>query len=140
MNNALHRLKLRDLAQLLVLLLLVGAGCSTKSKLHRYVTRGDQYFSAKQYNKAKIEYLNAFRLNQNNPHVLNRLGESFLHEGDAVAAAQLLVRVCQLQPTNYTAAVTLGSLYFLASEYSKAREYAETALKTDPSNSAALIL
>ena len=102
--------------------------------------RGDEFFAAKSYSKAKIEYLNALRLRPDDPHVLNQLGQSFLQEGEAFAAAELLSRVCQIQPTNYLAAVTLGSIYFIAGELPKATEYAELALKSLPSNTDALVL
>jgi tetratricopeptide (TPR) repeat protein len=133
-------LRLRNTSSFLLGMLLLLSGCTHKTRLLSHIKRGDDYFSAQQYNKAKIEYLNAFRLNPSDPHVLNRLSETLLHEGEAGVASQLLTKLCQLQPTNHTAAVTLGSIYFLAGETPKAAEWAEAALKISPSNTDALIL
>ena len=108
------------------------AGCSAKAKLERHVKRADAFFEKGDHEKARIEYLNAFQLERNNPHVAARLGESFLKDGDIVNAYRLLSQAVSLQPTNTEARVNLASVLLLGGEPVKAREHALEVLKQSP--------
>ena len=65
--------------------------------MERHVKRADAFFEKGEHEKARIEYLNAFQLGRNDPHVASRLGELFLAAGDAPRAFQLLSHAKLLQ-------------------------------------------
>ncbi len=43
------------------------AGCSVQARKARAIERANRYFAAGQYDAAEIDYLNALRLDRNNP-------------------------------------------------------------------------
>jgi tetratricopeptide (TPR) repeat protein len=125
---------------LCLLFLLLTAGCGKQARLDRHIKKGDAYFAAKDYTQARLEYLNAIRLDPQNVHVLSQLAESLLSEGDLKGAGQLYSRVCQLQPTNSAALIKLGAIYLSAGDFKDANEYALKSLRVLPHNSEALVL
>ena len=53
--------------------LLFGCGLGRDRKL-QILQRADRYFLNRDYEKAKIEYLNLLKLERNNPHAIQQLG------------------------------------------------------------------
>src|SRR5688500_16188481 len=98
------------------LTLLAATGCTAQAKIERHVKRADAYFDKGEHENARIEYLNAFQLGRNDPHVAARLGEIFLASGDATRAFQLLSHAKSLQPTNSEIRIKLGTLLLLGGE------------------------
>src|SRR5688572_19254376 len=84
----------------LLIPILVGVGCSAKAKVERHVKRADAFHEKGEREKARIEYMNAFRLDRNDAHVAARLGEFFLEDGEFGQAFQFLSHARDLQPTN----------------------------------------
>lgn len=121
-------------------LILAATGCTAKAKLERHVKRADAYFAKRQFNEAQIEYLNAFRLNQNDAHIAQRLGDSFLESGDLQRGFQLLLHARELQPTNTAVRVKLASLFLMGGDSAKARQEANEVLKLEPLHSEAWVL
>jgi tetratricopeptide (TPR) repeat protein len=121
-------------------LLTLTSGCSAKAKVARHVARADAYFAKGDFESARIEYLNAFRLNQNDPHVAQRLGESFIEKGDLLPGAQMLARARDLQPTNTAVRLKLGSLLLLGGNPKEARQEAEAVLKQVPADPEGIVL
>lgn len=117
-----------------------GAGCSVQAKADRHIKRADAYFAKGQLESARIEYLNAFRLNQNNPHVAARLGEAFLEIGDVQRGFQLLSHARELQPTNNAVRVKIASLLLMSGDAKRARAEAQEILKSNPLDGDALVL
>ena len=130
----------RNLLFLLLLPLLVLTGCTAKAKLERHVKRADAYFEKGEHEKARIEYLNAFQIDKNDPHVAARLGESFLREGEVVRAFQLFSHALSLQPTNNDVRIKLASVLLIGGEAGKAREHALEVLKRSPLDPDALLI
>ncbi|HTG43462.1 MAG TPA: tetratricopeptide repeat protein, partial [Verrucomicrobiae bacterium] len=116
------------------------SGCTVRSKIERYTKRGDAYFSQADYEKARLEYLNAFRLDQNDAYVAGRLGESLLEKGDVEHGFPLLWRARELQPTNIVLRYKIGSILLMAGEVAKARQESEDILKQSPLDSEGIIL
>src|SRR5215204_5038518 len=106
----------RILFILAVICTVLFTGCSAKAKFERHVTRADAHFEKGDFEKAKIEYLNAFQLDRNNSHVAARLGESFLKDGDIVNAYRLLSQTVSLEATNIEARVKLASVLLRGGE------------------------
>src|ERR1041385_170692 len=64
----------------LVSLLLV-SGCSKQAKKERHLKQADQYFDAKDFKKAEIEYLNVLRVDRTNAWVVKRLATIYYDQG-----------------------------------------------------------
>ena len=122
----------RTLLILALLTSVIFAGCSAKAKLERHVKRADAYFEKGDFEQARIEYMNAYQLDRNDPHVSARLGETLLKDGDIMNAYKLLSQAISLQPTNTEARVKLASVLLLGGEPVKAREHALEVLKLSP--------
>ena len=48
--------------------------CTPAAKKARYAKRGEDYFKAGEYDKAKIEYLNVLRVDQRDANAYGRIG------------------------------------------------------------------
>jgi tetratricopeptide (TPR) repeat protein len=107
-------------------------GCTAKAKLERHVKRADTYFEKGDFEKARIEYMNAYRLDPKDSHVAARLGEAFLQDGDFPNAYRLLSQAVSQQATNIEARVKLASVFLLGGDPIKAREHALEVLKQSP--------
>ena len=70
--NTVHRIA--SLLLTLLLLAVVGAGCSREARKSRHLKRAEKYYQAEQYAPAEIEYLNVLKLEPVNPVAIRRLG------------------------------------------------------------------
>ena len=124
----------------LLLPMLAMAGCSAKAKVERHVKRADAFYEEGEREKARIEYMNAFRLDRNDAHVSARLGEFFLEDGEFGRAFQFYSHAKNLQPTNNDVRVKVASLLFVGGKPKEARTEVEEVLKVSPTHADALLL
>jgi Tfp pilus assembly protein PilF len=82
----------------LSLALFVAAGCGKQSRLDRHLSRADKAFAAGDYDTARIEYLNAFRIDGNHPHAVTQLALIYHDTGSMRQAAPFLGRARELAP------------------------------------------
>src|SRR5438094_8081783 len=61
--------------------------CTPAAKKARYAKRGEEYFKAGDYDKAKIEYLNVLKVDQRDANAYGRIGAMWLDEGSQLRAA-----------------------------------------------------
>jgi tetratricopeptide (TPR) repeat protein len=123
-------------------LLLVAAfvcGCSAGAKKSRIQARADQYFQSGEYEKAKVEYLNLLRLEQN-PKAFQQIGFIWMKEGAPLRALPFLLKVRELTPDNTEARTQLAVALVALGDPSEARKEALAALKRDPGNSNAIVI
>ena len=59
----------------------VNTGCTREFKKARFLEHADRYFQAGQYEKAKIEYLNALRIEPSNALAIKRMGLIWYEQG-----------------------------------------------------------
>src|SRR5947207_12816552 len=83
------------------------AGCSAGAKKERILERADGYFKAGEYDKAKIEYLNLLRLDNQNITALQQLGLIWFEEGAPIRAIQYLYIVRELAHNNNPARIKI---------------------------------
>lgn len=140
MNSHIFSLRNFFLLGAFLLPLIGGVGCSAKAKIERHVQRADDFYDEGKRDEARIEYLNAFRLNRNNPHVAARLGETFLEQGEIAQAFQFFSHARNLQPTNNDVRVKVASLLLLGGKVQESRAEIEEVLKTAPTHPDALLL
>ncbi|MSU20533.1 MAG: tetratricopeptide repeat protein [Pedosphaera sp.] len=135
MSARRHNLILVGMAAALAL-----SGCSRESKEKRAFTKAGQYFEAKEFDKAEIEYINVVRLNATNGLAWARLGTIFLNKGDAGSAVSSLTKAVELQTEDLNARVQLGSIYVLANQAAKAREQAIFIMGKQPLKDEGMLL
>ena len=88
--SLLRHYSVKFTAVLLVALLI--SGCFGGPKKARILQRADNYFKVGDYEKAKVEYLNLLRLDNQNARAFRQLGFIWMEEGAPLRAAPFLVR------------------------------------------------
>lgn len=114
------------------------AGCSAGAKKAGILGRADRYFQAGEYDKAKIEYLNLLRLENQNVKALQQLGLIWFEEGAPIRAIPYLYRVRELAPKNIPARTKLGLALMQVNDFQEARQEALSVLEQDPANADAI--
>jgi tetratricopeptide (TPR) repeat protein len=103
-----------------VRLLLVGffvtalfTGCSRDPNIRKqkYLESGDRYFDKGKYNEARIQYLNALKLDSRFADARYKLGETYLKLGNGSQALQELSQAIDLAPDNYPAQIDVANLF-----------------------------
>jgi tetratricopeptide (TPR) repeat protein len=145
MNNKfrrLHRKPRMSLSRLriasLLLLTLSLFGCSASSRKARILDRADAYFKAGDYDKARVEYLNLLRADNQNTRAFQQLGFIWMEQGAPLRAIPFLAKVRELAPHNAAARVKLALGLLELGQAAEARKEALAALQDDPSNSEAI--
>ena len=134
---------LRDCVSKLITLLLVAlllSGCFAGPKKTRVLERADSYFKAGEYDKAKIEYLNLLRLDNQNVTAFQQLGFIWLEQGVPLRAIPFLLKVRELEPKNITARTKLALAFMAIGQAAEARKEAVSVLQQDPGNSDAIVV
>jgi tetratricopeptide (TPR) repeat protein len=127
---------------LLVLLFAIvfAAGCTKSARLARHLERADAAWQKGDFETARLEYLNALKLDANQPQVFSRLGLAMFERGEIAPAAQLLLRAKELQPTNVPVRLKLGAIFISMGRLTNAIEEAEAVLAQSPGNGEAAAL
>src|SRR5580704_7604647 len=113
-------------------------GCSAGAKKSRIQARADQYFQSGEYEKAKVEYLNLLRLEQN-PKAFQQIGFIWMKEGAPLRALPFLLKVRELAPDNTEARTQLAVAWMAVGNLTEARKEAMVMLQRDPGNAAAIV-
>jgi len=115
--------------------LVLSAGCTVEARKARYLKKADSFFDAGQYEEAKIEYLNLYKLDPKDTHALSRMGKIAFDQGQMGRALELLSRAKALAPNDADTRRTLGLLYLAVGYRTDAIAEAEALLgmsATDP--------
>lgn len=115
-------------------------GCSRGSNPDKYVESADRYFANREYEKAKIEYLSALRLQPTNTTAIVQLGKIFFRQGQLRESAPFLIEGRKRAPGDLELANNLGIIYVAVREFAKARAEAEAVLALSPTNELALLV
>lgn len=113
-------------------------GCSAGARKSRIQARADQYFQSGEYEKAKVEYLNLLRLEQN-PKAFQQIGFIWMKEGAPLRAVPFLLKVKELAPENVEARTQLAIALLALGNISEARKEAMAVLQRDPGNLSAIV-
>jgi tetratricopeptide (TPR) repeat protein len=101
---------------------LVGCDPSPQGKATRFITRGDRYLTAKDYNRALLEYQNAIQATPNDAKPYFQKGLAYLGAGDIQNAVVMFQRTLELNPTHNGAKTKLGELMTLSPDEKTIRE------------------
>ena len=130
---------LRDLLALFLTVVIL-AGCSPAAKKARIIERADRYFKAGEYDKAKIEYMNLLRRDQQNVRAFQQLGFIWSEQGVPLRAIPFLRKVKELAPRDIAARSKLALDLMTLGQLAEARKEALWILQQDPANPDAVIL
>src|SRR5437016_6354412 len=108
-------------------------GCHLPGRKSRVMARADRYFKAGEYDKAKIEYLNLVRLDQQNVKAFQQLGFIWYEQGDPLRAIPFLLRARELAPKNASRAKLALSLMAIG-QSAEARKEAVSILQQEAGN------
>jgi tetratricopeptide (TPR) repeat protein len=114
------------------------AGCSAEAKKARIMERGGKHFSAGEYEKAKIEYLNVLQIAPEDARAHERIGIISLEQGAPLRAVPSLAKVRTLEPNNLIVREKLIRALLALGKISDARREAVAVLEKAPDRGEAL--
>jgi tetratricopeptide (TPR) repeat protein len=129
----MHESFARTTAVLLLAVAVAACGGAEGRKV-RYLEKGEEYFAARNYEKARIEFRNALQIEPNDANVryqVGRVAEKLNNPREAVGHYQAAI---DLDANLMPARAALGRLYLLGGLPQKALELVEPALKQQPEN------
>jgi Tfp pilus assembly protein PilF len=125
---------------LVVALVAGGAGCSKKSKQANLESRADSYFKSGDYDKAKIEYLNLLRMDNQNAKAFQQLGIIWYEQGAPLQALPFLRKSREMSPGSLDARTKLAYAFIAVGRMADARSEAIAILEQSPGYDDAVIL
>ena len=84
----------------LLLIALIISGCPKAGQKSGALERAERYFASGEYDKAKIEYMNVLRSDQQNVAAFQQLGFIWFEQGNPFRAIPFLLKVRELAPQN----------------------------------------
>lgn len=135
--------KLSDLARLAIITALAlsfGTGCTKEAKKARFLSRAEGDFKTGAYDKAKIEYLNVLRLDEQNATAFARLGQMWFEEGAPLRAGAFLVKASELAPNDFENRLRLARTYNSVGKRDEAKKETLSVLQHSPAHGEALML
>jgi tetratricopeptide (TPR) repeat protein len=122
-------------AGLAVAILLAVAGCSGSASRHAdHMTRGRQYLSEENFEKARVEFSNALQITPTDVEARFLSGQVAEKLGDIRGALGSWQAVVDQNPEHIGARASLGRIYVLGAAPDKAMEVVEPALAKHPDN------
>ncbi len=125
---------------LLALLILGGTGCSPEAKKTRHLQSADSHYTAGEYDKAEVEYLNTLKLDPKNAHAIGRLGMIYSAQGRTNRAIAYVMRGHELLPDDLDLRLKVGQLYHASGKLEDARKEADFILTKKPQDPEAPVL
>ncbi len=114
-------------------------GCGKASRFERHLSRADAAFAQNDFERARIEYLNAVRLNSGNPHVLARLGHIYYTQGESISALRFLEAATKANPGDLSSRARYALLLSSIGDCTNATVEAEAVLAKSQSESEAFL-
>src|SRR4051812_16123573 len=120
--------------------LLCSTGCTRRAKANRHLQRANSYFTANQYDRAEIEYLNVMRYQPTNTTALRNLAEIYYVNESYPRAAAFLSALKQRDPSDIESRGKLVRLLFASGARKDALAEANAVLQLSPTNENALLV
>jgi len=136
----MSKLNYSALVSAAILAVFLSPGCSRQARKARYIGKADRYFEAGQYDAAEVEYLNAARIDQKDPHVIGRLGVLYFNEGLVQKSYAFLTAGKQLAPDDLEVRMDMGLYYLALGKTEAARDEALYILQRNPNSEDAPLL
>src|SRR5260370_24278682 len=113
--------------------------CSKEARKTRLLAEADNYFKARNYDKAKLSYLNLLRLDPASALAFERIGAMWLEEGAPLRAGVFLARAIVLDPGNAQNRIRLARCYRATGGFADGTKEALKVLEQAPDNGDAII-
>ena len=123
----------------LTLTIFLVTACSKEARKASLLGEADNYFKAGNYDKAKLTYLNAIRLDPQNALAFERVGEMWLDDWAPLRAGPFLAKASELEPKNVQYRLRLASCYLAAEQFAAATKEALKVLEQVPDNGDAIV-
>ncbi len=120
--------------------LAVVPGCSKQSKAEDYLKRAEGYFTAKDFAKAEIEYLNVLKLDKANVASVKRLATIYYDQGKIKQGIPFILGVRELDKDDLGNRMRLAQIFLSARKLQEARKETIYVLDRDPKNDEAISL
>ncbi|MES1262727.1 MAG: tetratricopeptide repeat protein [Peristeroidobacter soli] len=128
-------MKLRSALVLVTAVFLGIAGCGgAQSRYASHMSKGDDFFAAANYEKARIEFRNALQILPNDAQARYRYGRSMEALGKVREAAGMYQGAIDSDANHAGARAALGRVYVFAGAPEKALELVEPALAKNPND------
>lgn len=114
------------------------AGCSRSTNVESTVASADRLFEKRDFEAAKIQYVNVLRAQQTNAHAIMRLGRIFFEQGQLQSAFPLLHHVRDQYPKEIPVREALALIYSVAGTNLWKAEV-DALLELDPANETAIM-
>jgi len=112
--------------------------CSKEARKTRLLAEADNYFKAGNYDKAKVTYLNALRLDPANAVAFERIGAMWQDDGAPLRAVGFLKKASELDPKNIQNRIRLVRCYVAAGGFADGTKEALKVLEQAPDNGDAI--
>ena len=122
----------------LLLAVTLVTSCSKEAKKARLLGEADAYFKAGNYDKAKLTYLNALRLDPQNALALERIGAMWQDDAAPLRAAAFLKKASEVDPKNVQNRIRLARSYLAMGRPADAKNEALKVLEQVPDNGDAI--
>src|SRR3954471_12637708 len=122
----------------LALLVLLFSGCTENVQRWYHVRRAEKFFTAQQYESAKIEYLNVLRVSRGDHAALERMGLIWSAQGAPLQAYGYLKKAAEFDPDNVEVRAKLARILLTFGDVKTAREEAHAVLEKSPLNDEAV--
>lgn len=120
--------------------IVAGSGCTADTRKVRHMERADGFYEKGELEKARIEYLNALRIDMNQSRAVRRLGQIYYEQGNIAQAIPFLLEAEKREPNEVDVRLKLATVYLAAEQLSKAREQAQAILKIEATNEEAVVI
>ena len=115
------------------------AACSKEGRKARILGEADNYFKARNYDKAKLSYLNVLGLDSQNALAFERIGAMWLEDAAPLRAGAFLAKASELDPKNAENRIRLARCYLAMGRFADAKKEALKVLEQHPDNGDAII-
>lgn len=114
--------------------------CSKKAAPVDIQSRGESFFAAEEYDKARIEFMNLLRADAVNPLAIKRMGLIWIEQGSPLRAFPFLVKARELDGKDLTVLRKLAAVQLSVSKRDDARKTISDILALSPSDEEGLLL
>ena len=116
------------------------SGCSKEAKRDRYLRQAETHFTAGDYERARIEFLNVLQIERTNSPAIQKLGLILYDQGLVQKSAPYLAAARQMAPANVDARIRFAYVYLAAGQRDNARREATEIAKLRPGFEDAILL
>lgn len=113
---------------------------SPEQKVARYYESGQEFLANEDLARAKIQFRNALKIDEQHVPSLEGMVDIAEAESDFQNVFAITQRIARLEPENVGALVTLGKIFLISSDETQAIEKADEALALEPNNDDAIAL